>query len=164
VDERADTAVVYAADPTATIGDDLRRAFVSLEALERRTLGVLTPPLTAPQYHALVALARRPGQGVGDLAAGLLCAKANASGIAERLVALGLLARASDAADARRVQLSLTPAGEHLLARAQAARAAALQRLLAPVGAVRSAASAQAMHDLADLLASGVLAPDDSPR
>lgn len=156
--------VLGEADRTAHIDGDLRRAWLYLEALDRRTLGALAPPLTVPQYHALVALARTPRQGVGELAVQLLCAKANASGIAERLVALGLVERASAADDARRVLLSLTPAGERLLAHAHAARATTLQHLLAPVGALRSAAIAQAVHDLADLLASGVLAPEDGPR
>lgn len=147
--------VLDEADLTALIDGDLRRAYLYLEALDRRTLGALAPPLTAPQYHALVALARTPRQGVGALAMQLLCAKANASGIAERLVTLGLVERASAADDARRVLLSLTPAGARVLTHAAAARTAALERLLAPVGAAGGATIAQAVRDLADLLAHG---------
>lgn len=156
--------VLGEADPTALIDGDLRRACVYLEALDRHTLGALAPPLTVPQYHALVALARTPRQGVSELAVQLLCAKANASGITERLVVLGLVERASDAADARRVLLSLTPAGTRVLTHAAAARTAALERLLAPVGAARGATIAQDVHDLADLLAHGCAATLDDSR
>ncbi len=152
------------ADLTALIDGDLRRACLYLETLDRRTLGALAPPLTVPQYHALVALVRIPKQGVGELAVHLLCAKANASGIAERLVTLGLVERASDAADARRVLLSLTPVGARVLTHAAAARIAALERLLAPVGAAGGANIAQAVHDLAALLAHGCADSLDGSR
>ncbi|HEV2237120.1 MAG TPA: MarR family winged helix-turn-helix transcriptional regulator [Ktedonobacterales bacterium] len=117
--------------PVAVIDESIREAFLLLDALDRRTLGSLTPPLTCAQYHALVALELLPGASLTALASKLLCAKANASGIVDRLGADKLVRKEDDPADARRIRVWLTPQGEAALAIAKRARHDALTAELA---------------------------------
>jgi DNA-binding MarR family transcriptional regulator len=130
-EQREETA--GSASVAALIDRAIREAYIYLDALDRRTLVALTPPLTPAQYHALTALARRPAQNLGELAAALLCDKANASGLVDRLVGVGLADSARDRVDRRRVVLTLTAEGRRVLHVAAAARRRALERALAPL-------------------------------
>ena len=113
----------------------IRDAFILLEALDRRTLAGVATRLTTAQYHTLAALAVVPTQSLGELAERRLCDKANVSGLVDKLVDAGLVHRARDPADGRRVALSLTGEGHKLLARATHARTEALLHALAPLEA-----------------------------
>lgn len=144
------------ADPLARIDRSIWRAYILLDALDRRTLAGVQPPLTPAQYHALTALARVPMQSLGELAERLLCAKANASGIVDRLLALGLVDRARDPHDARRVCLSLTEGGRAALHVAIHARTTALLHALAPAELSRIQSIAHALDDVAGLLDAAV--------
>ncbi len=140
------------AGATESIDLLIRKAALLLETLDRSTLAAVSPPLTVAQYHALVALSRVPEQSLSDLAARLLCAKANASGLVDRLETLGLVNRHRDTRDGRRVALSLTPAGRDLLDQALRARAAALLRALAPAGLDGLTSLMHELHRLIALL------------
>ncbi len=111
------------------IGERIPTAFILLEALDRRTLASCRPALTTAQFHTLAALDRVPEQNLGQLAGRLLCDKANASKIIDKLEALALATRSQDPADRRRVTLRLTDDGKAVLERARALRAVALQRV-----------------------------------
>ncbi len=139
------------------------RSFIYLEALDRRTLGALDPPLTSAQYHALGALERAPGEGLGDLAARLLCAKATASDLIDRLVRLGLVSRQRADQDARRLILTLTHAGQAALDAARQARQAALVQALAPASPPDQVAMARALAQLAALLQAAALGGEATP-
>ncbi|HEY7983790.1 MAG TPA: MarR family winged helix-turn-helix transcriptional regulator [Ktedonobacterales bacterium] len=117
--------------PVTQIDEAIRESFLLLDALDRRTLGRLTPSLTCAQYHALVALELLPGASLTALAAKLLCAKANASGIVERLAEDRLVRKEDDPRDARRIRVWLTPRGVEVLAIAKRARHDALTAELA---------------------------------
>lgn len=136
----------------------IRESFILLDALDRRTLSAITPPLTTAQYHTLAALAQVPVQSLGDLAARRLCDKANVSGLLDRLTALGLATRTRDPLDKRRVELSLTPAGREVLERATWARSAALTRALAPLDVTGLSATQHALERIVALLQSAVSA------
>jgi DNA-binding MarR family transcriptional regulator len=131
---RADGDMVFTEVPNAILAprsaEELRqlvsRSFTWMEALDRRALNSLTPPLTVPQAHALEALAEKPDQSLGELANRLLTVKSNASGIVDRLQSLGLVERHEDPVDTRRIRLRLTQAGVNSLAQASQARGAAL--------------------------------------
>jgi DNA-binding MarR family transcriptional regulator len=140
------------AGATESIDLLIRKAALLLETLDRGTLATITPPLTVAQYHALVALSRVPEQSLGSLATRLLCAKANASGLVDRLEMLGLVSRHRDMRDGRRVALSLTPAGRDLLDEALRARAEALLRALAPAGLDGLSSLVHELHRLIALL------------
>jgi DNA-binding MarR family transcriptional regulator len=120
-------------EPVQQIGRDIATAFICLEALDRQTLSAGDPPLTTAQYHALVALSAAPAPSLADLARRLLCDKANACKLMDRLEALDLATRTPDREDARKVVLGLTPAGQAALAQATRLRTAALGKVFAPL-------------------------------
>jgi DNA-binding MarR family transcriptional regulator len=124
--------------PVAGSPEELRqlvsRSFIWIEALDRRVLSTLSPPLTVPQSHALEALAQEPDQSLGELANRLLTVKSNASGIIDRLETLGLVERREDPVDARRIRLRLTPAGVDSVAHASQACGAALAHVFGSQG------------------------------
>jgi DNA-binding MarR family transcriptional regulator len=120
-------------EPAQQIGRDIATAFIYLEALDRQTLAGGDPPLTTAQYHALVALSAAPAPSLAELARRLLCDKANASKLMDRLLTLGLATRTPDMEDARKVVLGLTPAGHAALVQATRLRSAALGNVFAPL-------------------------------
>jgi DNA-binding MarR family transcriptional regulator len=76
--------------------------------------------LTYPQYLVMLALWERDGETVGQLGARLFLDSGTLTPLLKRLEAQGLLQRQRDAADERRVLLSLTPAGQALREQAEA--------------------------------------------
>jgi DNA-binding MarR family transcriptional regulator len=91
------------------------------------------PLFSIPQIRALAFLHRRPGACLLDLADHLGVTCPTASTIVDRLVRRGVVARAADPEERRRVVLTLTPLGTRHLRRArqstQAWMATALARL-----------------------------------
>ena len=89
--------------------------------------------LTPRQYQALLAVRGSPSGPllVGELAAALEIRHHSAVGLVDRLEGLGLVRRHADAADRRRVLVSITARGERTLARLAAAHRAEL-RAMAP--------------------------------
>ncbi|HSS13177.1 MAG TPA: helix-turn-helix domain-containing protein [Rhizomicrobium sp.] len=87
----------------------------------------------APQQHqALLAIKGFPGAAppsMGDLAERLGIRHHSAVGLVDRLTAAGWLRRNADAADARRVTLSLTRAGEAKVAALSSAHREELRKL-----------------------------------
>ena len=76
--------------------------------------------LTPRQHQALLAIRGHAGGGpvgVGALAADLQVRHHSAVGLVDRLAGRGLVARRHGTGDRRQVLVSLTPAGERLLAR-----------------------------------------------
>jgi DNA-binding MarR family transcriptional regulator len=108
----------------SSLDHDLRQAGRYIEALDRRTLRAVTPPLTPAQYH-LLAAATEPGS-AGEIARRLGCDPGNVSGLIARLESQGLLECRGDPVDRRRVIVALTPGGRATLATARQARLAAL--------------------------------------
>ncbi|MBN2204659.1 MAG: winged helix-turn-helix transcriptional regulator [Thermoleophilia bacterium] len=76
--------------------------------------------LTARQMAAVVALARRPGATMSELAAALGVGRAAASELVERLVQKGVVQRVTDATDRRAVRLDLSPRARALAEAMQA--------------------------------------------
>jgi DNA-binding MarR family transcriptional regulator len=112
--------------------------------------------LTGPQRLALLMIGRMPGVSAGRLAATLHLHPATLTGVIARLERARLISRRADATDARRVHLTLTPAGRaanrrrsgtveaavrHALGRASRNDAAAAGRVLVHV--------AQSLHAVA---------------
>lgn len=87
--------------------------------------------LTAQQHQALLAI-RGADSGratIGYVAERLILKPHSASGLVERLEALGLLARSSSAADRRQILLSLTGKAETILARLSATHREEIRRI-----------------------------------
>ena len=76
--------------------------------------------LTYPQYLALMVLWERDGLAVNELGERLFLDSGTLTPLLKRMEAAGWVARARDAADERRVIVSLTPEGSALRRRAQA--------------------------------------------
>ena len=88
--------------------------------------------LTPQQHQALLAIQGFEGERlptVGDLAKRLVIRHHSAVGLVDRLARQGLVARQEDAADRRRVTLTLTKKAERLLAGLSAAHRDELRRL-----------------------------------
>ena len=75
--------------------------------------------LTYPQYLAMLVLWERDGLMVSELGERLSLDSGTLTPLLKRLEAAGLIARIRDAADERRVHITLTAAGRRLKARAR---------------------------------------------
>jgi DNA-binding MarR family transcriptional regulator len=73
--------------------------------------------ISVPQFRTLAYVHRRPGVSLAGVAEHLGVTPPTASTIIDRLVRAGLLARAADRRERRRVTLALTPSGARLFAR-----------------------------------------------
>src|SRR5262249_25413670 len=103
----------------------LLRGFLAFSEAAAKRAG-----LTPQQHQALLALKGFEGSPtVGQLAQTLLLKHHSAVGLADRLARAGLLARASDPDDRRRVTLRLTAKAERVLERLSATHQDELRRL-----------------------------------
>ena len=103
------------------------RRFLDFSQRAARDLG-----LTPQQHQALLSIMGQPGREtatIGELATHLLIQHHSAVELSNRLEAQGLVRRTQDAADGRRVLLSLTPAARDLLARMSAIHLEELRRI-----------------------------------
>lgn len=88
--------------------------------------------LTSQQYQALLVVRSRAGSApvsIADLAQQLLIKHNSAVGLADRLVAQGLVVRERIPENRRKVQLSLTSKGEYVLSRLASVHRAKLRRI-----------------------------------
>lgn len=109
-----------------------------------RPLGV-----TAVQAEALLLVGELEPVSVRELGARILAESGNPSRLTDRLVEAGLLLREANGTDRRRVDLRLTPAGRHLCARIQEARAPLLSAAAARLSAHDVAAATHTLRVLA---------------
>jgi DNA-binding MarR family transcriptional regulator len=130
----AETATAPGASSIRTILDALRRIVRDLRLSSReaeRDAGV-----SGAQLFVLQALAGGRATSLNELAERTHTDQSSVSVVVRRLADRKLLARKASRLDARRVELTLTPAGRRMLARCpeptQARLLAAIQRLGAP--------------------------------
>lgn len=96
--------------------DSLRRVVHALRVATRaseRAFG-----LSAAQLFVLRQLSAQPGQSLRDLAQGTRTTQSSISEVVSRLVQRGFVTRESSKADRRRAELTLTAAGQAVLANA----------------------------------------------
>ncbi|MEP7022502.1 MAG: MarR family winged helix-turn-helix transcriptional regulator [Actinomycetota bacterium] len=108
MDERAVDAVLTAS-----------RAMVAVAV---SSLGAAAEDTTMAQYRALVVLASRGPQRVGDLAGALGVTPSTAGRMCDRLLRKGLINRHRARADRRAVRVSVTAAGRQVVDQATAER------------------------------------------
>ncbi len=89
--------------------------------------------LSVPQLRALAFLHRNPGACLFHVADHLGVTRPTASVIVDRLVRRGLLARAEDPQERRRIVLTLTPRGTRHLEQARSATRSWMAAMLAPL-------------------------------
>lgn len=95
--------------------------YAASRAMVRAYAPLLEPlGLTYPQYLVLMVLWERDGLAVNELGERLFLDSGTLTPLLKRMEAAGWVARARDAADERRVLVSLTPEGRALRRRAQA--------------------------------------------
>jgi DNA-binding MarR family transcriptional regulator len=104
----------------------LQRKSKQMEA----TLGV-----TGPQRLVLRIVNQFPGLSAGELARVIRLHPSTVTGVVQRLVDKGLLAREGDRADRRRVQLRVRPDAKRFVRRSPASIESAVARVLARVPA-----------------------------
>lgn len=103
------------------------RRFLAWSEQEARSRG-----LTATQHQLLLAVRGWPGGAaptIGEVAAELQLRHNSAVELVDRCVERGLVARAQDHADRRRVRLRLTPSGRSVLRALSVSHLAELERL-----------------------------------
>ena len=129
--------------------DAVLTASRTLVAVATRSLGAAAEDTTIAQYRALVVLASRGPQRVGDLAAALDVTPSTACRMCDRLLRKGLIRRHRARGDRRAVQVSITGAGREVVDQATARRRALLAEILRKLPARRQAAVASALRDFA---------------
>jgi MarR family transcriptional regulator, lower aerobic nicotinate degradation pathway regulator len=123
-------------DPaTRAVLDSIRRIVRALRESSRKT--ERSVGLGAAQLFVLQRLSGAPPLSLNELADRTLTHQSSVSVVVSRLVRGGLVARTRAATDGRRVEITLTPAGQTLLARAPAA---AQDRLIGALGLLGVAA------------------------
>jgi DNA-binding MarR family transcriptional regulator len=143
------------ADPAArAVLDAVRRIVQTLRVSSRaaeRQVGV-----SAAQLFVLERLATAKGPlSIGELAERTLTHQSSVSVVVQKLEKQGLLLRARAADDARRVELSLTPAARALLRKAPEAAQDRILDAVATMPATRRKQLADLISDLARRVAGG---------
>lgn len=128
------TTLIAPVTDAARAMDALRRIVRALHAANARAEGSLR--VTAAQLFVLRQIAAAPGLSLSALAERTRSAASTVSEVVARLVAEGLVQRRTSRDDARRADLTLTPAGRTIAARAgetiQERLVAAYERLPTP--------------------------------
>jgi DNA-binding MarR family transcriptional regulator len=106
--------------------------------------------LSITQLRNLIILSLRGPQHVGQLAAALDVSEPSASQIVDRLAERVLVRRDSDPSDRRRIIVSITEEGEHVLDSVRTSRSPAAERLLGQLDDESLRALAKGTRALAD--------------
>jgi DNA-binding MarR family transcriptional regulator len=106
--------------------------------------------LTIPQMKCLTYIMRHGKINLSGLAAGIHVTPANVTGIIDRLVEQGFVARIPDSADRRVVWLSVTEKGESTLSNLREGRSGKMRELLECLSEKELSVVSQAFDILAD--------------
>ena len=132
-------------DPDPAVVDAVLTASRAFVALATRSLGDSADDATLAQYRALVVLASRGRQRVGDLAAALDVTPSTAGRMCDRLARKGQIRRHRARDDRRAVRVSITPAGRQVLDAATARRRALIAAVMSRLPAAEQATVAGAL-------------------
>jgi DNA-binding MarR family transcriptional regulator len=117
-------------DPQAEIVTEVLAANRLFVAVASRALAGLAPEVTLPQFRTLVLLDQQGSMTVSALAEALGVVPSTATRMCDRLVAKGLIRRAVDRHNRRRVTVTLAGPGLQLIAASTARRRVELARIL----------------------------------
>ena len=129
--------------------DAVLTASRTLVAVTTRSLGAAAEDTTLAQYRALVVLASRGPQRLGDLATALGVTPSTAGRMCDRLDRKGLIRRHRARTDRRAVLVSITTDGRQVVDTATARRRELLAEILGRLPAARQAAVATALEAFA---------------
>jgi DNA-binding MarR family transcriptional regulator len=127
-------------------------------AIIAESLASVEEVVTMPQLRVLI-LANREQQSMSSIAEDLGVHASNATRTCERLVQAGLLDRATDPEDRRRVVLSLTPQGERLLAQVMERRRERVVAIMEQMTAEDRAALASSLASFTEIAGTEPLGP-----
>ena len=99
-----------------------------------RSLAVIEPDVTLPQYRALVLLTVRGPSNAGALAEALGVQPSSVTGLCDRLVRKGLVTRQPSTSSRREVTVSVSAKGRALVNAVARRRVRELRRVLSPLG------------------------------
>jgi DNA-binding MarR family transcriptional regulator len=146
----ADDAEARRAAPSQGVVDAVLSASRALITVATKSLGAAAEEITIAQYRALVVLASRGPQRIGDLAGVLEIAPSTAGRMCDRLVGKGLIRRHRAQADRRVVQVSLTPLGRQVVDETTSRRRTLISEILASLPPARHQEVAEALQAFAD--------------
>jgi DNA-binding MarR family transcriptional regulator len=146
----ADDAEARPAAPAQDVVDAVLSASRALITVATKSLGAAAEEITIAQYRALVVLASRGPQRLGDLAGVLEIAPSTAGRMSDRLVGKGLIRRLRAQADRRVVQVSLTPLGRQVVDETTSRRRTLISEILGSLPPARHQEVAEALQAFAD--------------
>jgi DNA-binding MarR family transcriptional regulator len=163
--EAGDQGLVGSAGTTVVDGrfhDEVVAALLAasraMVAIAARSLADQDMDVTLPQFRALVVLASRGPQRVRDISAELGVDPSTGTRLCDRLARKGLVRRHRSSSDRRAVRVTLTPAGQALLAEVTSRRRAELSTIVSRTGMAWPPETLGALHAFAT--AAGEI-PDD---
>jgi len=117
------------------VTDALITASRALVAVAARSLASVDDDVTLPQYRALIVLATRGPQTVGQLANGLDIHPSTATRLCDRLVTKDLVTRATDEGNRRETNIALKSSGRDIVDRVTSARRDEIARIVGRIPA-----------------------------
>jgi DNA-binding MarR family transcriptional regulator len=135
--------------PDAAVVDAVLTASRAFVALATMSLGDTADDTTIAQYRALVVLASRGPQRMGDLAAALDVTASTAGRMCDRLARKGQVSRHRARDDRRAIRVSITAAGREVVDAATARRRALIAAVMARLPAGEQDAVAGALRAFA---------------
>jgi len=130
--------------------DAMLTASRTLVAVTTQSLGAAAEDITLAQYRALVVLASRGPQRMGDLATALGVTPSTAGRMCDRLVRKGLIRRHRARTDRRAVLVSITADGRQVVDTATGRRRELLAAILGRLPAGQQTAVAAAFQAFAE--------------
>jgi DNA-binding MarR family transcriptional regulator len=144
---------------TGTAADAVVLASRALVGVAARSLAAIEDEITLTQYRALVVLSQHGPQSAGQLARRLEVRPSTMTGLADRLVAKGLVERATSEENRREVTITLSAQGRRIVREVIRRRRREITRILDRL----DARERRAVHDaLAQFAAAAEELPDDA--
>jgi DNA-binding MarR family transcriptional regulator len=140
----------------AKVADALLTASRALVGVAARSLAAVVDDVTLPQYRALVVLAARGPQTVGDLADAVAVHDSTATRLCDRLVAKKLVHRAVSRGNRRETVIRLTSEGRSIVDRVTTIRRAEIERIVGRIPPALRQPAVEALEAFSE--ASGELA------
>jgi DNA-binding MarR family transcriptional regulator len=131
-----------------------------LVAVNARSLASVEDTLTLPQFRMLVVLDSRGELSLSRLAEHLAVNPSTAMRMAERLTAVGFIARRSNPADRRTIRLALTEAGRRTVAEATTRRRVEIATIVAGIPVHQRAELIRALRNFASAGGEPPIVPD----
>ncbi|WUI02764.1 MarR family winged helix-turn-helix transcriptional regulator [Spirillospora sp. NBC_00431] len=134
--------------PSEVITPDVMQAADYLSRLWAQSREGAEPSISSPQFDCLLAIDRRAGPTINELAEALAAAPSSVSRLCDRLQAAGLVERETPDVDRRKTTLVLTRHGRQLLHQVVHRRQRDLAALMSQMSVAGRAALLRGLSDL----------------